>query len=800
MNSDNNKDNSLDLKDRLRPRKKKETVEELQAASCRNTKTARTPLKKPLRTSKSTETLNSKSLLDEASNSTSLFERFKNKFSPKRPQESTEPLLNKTYEWPNIENNSSENNNIENNNTERDILREENDYTFSDPNRVEDLQNNLDNLAANTGTIPKKLGEKSNKARRSLQLENKKVQFESNILQPISDLDNTNFFDFLGNSSLANSLVAPQNTLVEGLNNLNLSTDDNLSEEEEVEVIMELSDNAKFFLKGLPVLGRDPSALEIKTWVDKMRFAENKLPVAEHRVFRDKVEYGIDATIRNTYEGKVFNHLVDFIDFIEKQYGVSKSLPRALEELIHMRKLSRESYTSYGRRLLNETKELMRQVQLNSPENEWVGRMNQIEEVVLKAFIQNIRDGYLCARLGVVENLIDAVEKIIELEKDLYGDDLDRPRDREIERVERPEIKITFGTVTKRCQGCNRLNHEFLNCPDFDCYYCGNWDHKTNNCDVAPSEVKFRDICKMCNKKGHTMSCCDSLAREEGKIYCQLCQKSDHNAKNCEVDIMKFCFKCKGLEHRNGEVCPKSMELVRANNNVNNNTGNNGNINKFKGQCFICNEQGHIAKFCPLKNSNNNNNNSNNNNGNFNRFNYNNQNGNLNNQNRNFNNQNGNFNNQNRNFNNQNRNFNNQNRNFNNQGRNFNNQNNGNFQGNFNNRNRGGFRSNYGNDNLMDMLSDLLRSNFQQNGSGFNGGNNFNNNNQGGFYPNNGNFNQNNGNFNQNNGNFNQNTGHFNQNNGSFNPNNAGNFMQNNRGNFNRNVQHNALELGGQGN
>ena len=146
---------------------------------------------------------------------------------------------------------------------------------------------------------------------------------------------------------------------------------------------------------------------------------------------------------------------------------------------------------------------------------------------------------------------MEAVTIVTNLQQELYDDiGIDEKEDIILQTPKR-ELVANLCAKLKTCQNCNKQGHEFLNCPSQDCVYCSDSTHKSVNCQVIPSGMKFSDICKNCGESGHYIDFCNC----DGE-FCQLCQRFGHKANNCIESIVKYCYKCKNLSHNNGTICP----------------------------------------------------------------------------------------------------------------------------------------------------------------------------------------------------------------------------------------------------
>lgn len=373
----------------------------------------------------------------------------------------------------------------------------------------------------------------------------------------------------------------------------------------------ELSYALKYALKSIPKITSESSPQTVSVWLNIVKDLARDLSITEHDQFFKLLSISFDDVIKDLVATSNTKTVKDLVILVENHFGPSKNIERGIEEIQHLRKLRSESYARFGARLISRTRRAIEELIKNAHTGTDVKIV--VEEVAMRTLRKNLLDSAIASQLGSPTNLMDAVTKITNLEKELYGDITE---DFKVLEPEKVELVSFLKVEVNCCQKCDQENHEFLNCPNQDCVYCDDTSHKSVNCQTVPSNLKFVDVCKGCNKKGHSADFCKDCPGN----FCQVCQSPNHRANNCNIKIPKFCNKCKSLKHENGIVCPVllaneiqnvDLQKIQKLNNQNFNQNNNFQGRNFQNianntqgnqkqniQCYKCGQFGHISRNC----------------------------------------------------------------------------------------------------------------------------------------------------------------------------------------------------------
>ena len=361
-----------------------------------------------------------------------------------------------------------------------------------------------------------------------------------------------------------------------------------------------LSKTTQNLMKKVPKITSDSSSEEIANWVDIMKEIGGCVDETEHQIFIKLVRLDLGQVIRDITLKHNFGNIQEFAEFIQKKFGSSTSIEGELQDMQNLRRRVGESYTRFGARILSSAHKIIEKINATFEETTAEGQRVLIETIALKIFLNSITEMKICARMGTPKDLMTAIEMASELESEIYGD---RPISRLELKVALPESVNAIKKKVKQCQGCNKSNHEFLECPEKACIFCGDTAHLSHRCSIVPEELKVNFTCKICNKKGHTISTCDS---SEGG-YCQICQLANHDVDQCGTRIIRYCHICRQLAHRQGEECLAVASVAQQQMKQQQNQQQQdsqqqlnqpGNKAGMQGLCFSCNRPGHIARYC----------------------------------------------------------------------------------------------------------------------------------------------------------------------------------------------------------
>ena len=411
------------------------------------------------------------------------------------------------------------------------------------------------------------------------------------LLQPTSQMDATTFDGLLQRQSpnVSQSAQIPPANMAEGLTRL-----------------------SRDFLTRIPCIKVTSSADEIMHFVSQIRFVSGKLPEGDEPKFLQLVELDLDEIIRNSCTDKKIKTLKELADHVENEFGNLRSVPNGLGEIEHMHKLAAESYAQWGRRLLEKTRQMCRQIEFSAPAGEKEARKNFLEEIVVLKFKASVKDAFCYPKETTGKTLAEVINKVAKSGKERYENTLPSAHVAvaNASGAKNDEIFVRI----KKCQKCRSKQHEFLECPAAHCIYCADSGHKSINCNIIPTNLKLIFACKECSGSGHTVDSCKEMLGKE--TYCQVCQSLGHEAVGCNLKLQKYCSHCKKPAHE-GEECKLEVAVVQqqqgqGNQNQQRDSKNSGQNNGQRGQnqrngrpkgpCFICNKNGHIARDCWQKN------------------------------------------------------------------------------------------------------------------------------------------------------------------------------------------------------
>lgn len=175
-------------------------------------------------------------------------------------------------------------------------------------------------------------------------------------------------------------------------------------------------------------------------------------------------------------------------------------------------------------------------------------------------------------------------------------------------QVKRDNIEV--GQQPGKCTFCALIGHTWTNCITRQntpyCTKCGVYGHELGPlCEKSKPAQQDRtiNVCNHCQKRGHTEAECFE------KLFCKICKIKGHWANH-------FCsakFQNARAVPFEGNLSPNGQQNNPRNfqNNRRNRSGsspsreNRAQTSLAQLKCYNCDQQGHIARQCPLKNQEN---------------------------------------------------------------------------------------------------------------------------------------------------------------------------------------------------
>ena len=300
-------------------------------------------------------------------------------------------------------------------------------------------------------------------------------------------------------------------------------------------------------------------------------------------------------------KGEIYKTLVNidipniqtFIEYIRKLYPSIENIHTLYGNLTQSIQKSDETVLEYGNKIrqigtkINELKSL----EPNIAENDLALFKTRLETEILNSFRNGLKQE-IRLELGEQANAHTAIQKAIEIELKLANQKMLRNETANILlNFERPNNNITR---ISQCQICQDRYHEALFCLNSSCVYCKNRDHVSYFCCTAKDKIEL--ICNYCNSRGHSVDKCQVNPMQGN--HCQYCQEMGHTVTQCHtIKKYELCWKCKEKGH-SPIKCEKSASVTESCDTCGNTSHTEKNCPSAV--CQRCNKPGHSMKYCTI--------------------------------------------------------------------------------------------------------------------------------------------------------------------------------------------------------